>query len=130
MMNLFIFIGICFIAYILFRNLNTNTFKEGMDTPASTSSSSTSGIAGGVSTYAANIKSQVITMQDTLLINKYRSDYETAILNMDDLINCLMLQTALSVDQSNPLAKLTELTKLDDAKKALNSVMTFVDKSK
>ncbi len=128
MMNLFIFIGICFIAYILFRNLNTNTFKEGMDTAAA--SSSASGIAGGVSTYAANIKSQVITMQDTLLINKYRADYETAILNMDDLINCLMLQTALSVDQSNPLPKLTELTKLDDAKKALNSVMIFVDKSK
>ena len=129
MMNLFIFIVICFIAYIIFRNLNMNTFKEGMDTPAAASSSS-SGIAGGVSTYAANIKSQVITMQDTLLINKYRADYETAILNMDDLINCLMLQTALSVDQSNPLPKLAELTKLDDAKKALNSVMLFVDKSK
>ena len=99
MMNLCIFAGISFIAYLIFRNLNFEnlSFKEGM-TDASTSetigSSSANGIAGNAATYAANIKSQVIKLQDTMLISKYRSDYETAILNLDDLVNNLMLKTA------------------------------------
>jgi len=138
--NVLFIIAICFVAYILFRNLN---IKEGMTSDPSgnvistavassgTNSSSTSsnGIAGGAQNYAANIKSMVIQNQDILLISKYRTDYENSILNLDDLINTLMLQTALTVNPSNPSTSLEKLVQLNSARGALNSVMKFIDSS-
>jgi len=143
--NVLFIIAICFVAYILFRNLNIN-LKEGMtadpsgnlissamasssSSSSSTSTGSGSGIAGGAQTYAANIKSMVIKNQDVLLISKYRTDYENAILNLDDLINTLMLQTALTVNPSNPSTSLEKLVQLNSARGALNSVMKFIDSS-
>jgi hypothetical protein len=136
--TLFIFIGICFIGFVIFRNLNT---KEGMRSDASgnrpssasssssSSSSSATGIAGNAATYAANIKSQTVKLTDILLVSKYRSDYENAILNVDDLISNLMLQATLSLDQSNPSAGLKKIVELNMAKTALDKVMKFVDSS-
>ena len=52
--NLFMFLAICFVAYIMFSNLNFDfKFKEGMttSTSSSSSSSSTNGIAGNAATY-------------------------------------------------------------------------------
>jgi hypothetical protein len=135
MMNLCIFAGISFVAFLIFRNLNFDkmTFKEGMtdDSSNETSSSSTeNGIAGNAATYSANIKTQTIKLQDTLLISKYRSDYETSILNLDDLVNNLMLKTALTVDKDNPQQSLIVLSQLQQSKAALNTIMKFIDSSK
>ena len=128
--NLSIFIGICVLIYYIFSNIS---FKEGLET-ASTSSSSSSqdssnGVAGNAAAYAANIKAQTIKLQDTTLISKYRSDYENVVINMDDLVNNLMLQTTLTVDQSKPEASLAKLAQLNQAKAALNNVMKFIDKN-
>jgi len=131
---LFIFIGICFIGFVIFRNLNT---KEGMRSDASgnkpssssSSSSSANGIAGNAATYGANIKSQTVKLTDILLISKYRTDYETAILNVDDLISNLMLEATLTLDQSNPSEGLKKIVGLNAAKTALDKVMKFVDSS-
>ena len=133
MMNLCIFAGISFVAFLIFRNLNFDkmTFKEGMTSDTDTiGSSSENGIAGNAATYGANIKSQTIKMQDTLLISKYRSDYETAILNLDDLVNNLMLKTALTVDKDKPHQSLMTLSQLQQSKVALNTIMKFIDSSK
>jgi len=126
--TLFIFIGICFIGFVIFRNLNT---KEGMRSDASGNkpSSSANGIAGNAATYGANIKSQTVKLTDILLISKYRTDYETAILNVDDLISNLMLEATLTLDQSNPSAGLKKIVELNAAKTALDKVMKFVDSS-
>lgn len=129
LMNLFLFIGICFVAYLLFKNFDFS-YKEGMtsnstDNAAATSSSN--GIAGNAAAYGATIKASNIKLQDTFLITKYRSDYENAILNLDDLLNNLMLQTALNVDINNPEKGITQLANMNQAKTALNSVMKFVD---
>jgi len=134
MMNLCIFAGITFIAYLIFRNLNFENlnFREGMtDASGNQASSSTeNGIAGNASTYGANIKTQVIKLQDTMLISKYRTDYETAILNLDDLVNNLMLKTALTINQSKPQESLMALSQLQQSKAALNTIMKFIDSSK
>ena len=129
LMNLFLFIGICFLAYLLFKNFNFS-YKEGMtsnSTDNAATSSSSNGIAGNAAAYGATIKASNIKLQDTFLITKYRSDYETAILNLDDLLNNLMLQTALNVDINNPEKSITKLANMNQAKTALNSVMKFVD---
>jgi hypothetical protein len=132
LMNLFLFIGICFVLYLLFRNFNFNT-KEGLTTQTTQTapnSNSTNGVAGNAASYAALIKATTIKMQDEFLISKYRTDYETTILNLDDLINSLMLKTALSVDANNPDKLIIKLSQLNEAKNALNNVMKFVDSSK
>ena len=131
-MNLFLFIAICFVAYILFRNFEYNSaygIIEGMtDGSGNTTPSSTNGVAGNAASYGATIKAANIKMQDTFLISKYRSDYETAILNLDDLLSSLMLQTALTVDTKNPQAAIKQLAEMNQAKTALNAVMKYVDK--
>ena len=130
LMNLFLFIGICFVLYFLFRNLNFSN-REGMtDASGNATSSNSNGIAGNAASYGASIKSITIKAQDTLLISKYRSDYETAILNLDDLINNLMLNATLNIDPKNPQKSLEQLGQMQLAKTALNSVMKFVDSSK
>jgi hypothetical protein len=126
LMNLFLFIGICFISYLIFKNLHFNTV-EGMtnsDTPTPTND----GIAGNAAAYGATIKAATIKLQDTFLISKYRTDYETSILNLDDLLNNLMLKTALSIDSNNPGDSIKQLSDMNQAKLALNNVMKYVDK--
>ena len=131
-MNLFLFIAICFVAYILFRNFEYNStygIIEGMtDGSGNITPSSTNGVAGNAASYGATIKAANIKMQDTFLISKYRSDYETAILNLDDLLSSLMLQTALTVDTKSPQAAIKQLAEMNQAKSALNTVMKYVDK--
>ena len=133
LVNLLFIVAICLVSYLLFRNLD---FKEGLTNNSSTnivnnlSTSTSNGIAGSAQNYAANIKSMTIKSQDRLLISKYRSDYENAILNLDDLINTMMLETALSVKNTDPMTSLKKLNELNSARGALNSVMKFVDASK
>jgi hypothetical protein len=125
--NLFLFIAILFVLYLVFKNFNYN-FREGMtDASGNKVSAPQNGIAGNAASYSASLKSAVIKSQDTFLISKYRSDYESAILNLEDLINNLMLKTALSVDQSNPQQSLVQLAQLQQSLDALNSVMKYVD---
>jgi hypothetical protein len=130
--NSAIFISICILIYFVFSNIG---LKEGLEnnkssstTSTTTSSSTTSGVAGGAAAYAANIKEQAIKLQDTVLISKYRADYENVVINMDDLVNNLMLQITLNIDQSKPEASLGKLAQLNQAKAALNNIMVFVDK--
>jgi hypothetical protein len=126
--NLFLFIAICLVIYLVFRSFHYNPMLiEGMTDGSGNSIASGNGIAGNAASYAAALKSATIKSQDALLISKYRSDYESAILNLDDLINTLMLKTALSVNQNNPVESIEKLSKMQQAKMALNSVMKFVD---
>ena len=124
-----LFIVTCFIIYLIFRSFHYNPMLlEGM-TNASDKKEDTSkdGIADNAAAYAASLKASVIQNQDKLLITKYRSDYESAILNLDDLISSLMLKTALTFNESNPLDSVDKLAKMQQAKVALNSVMKFID---
>jgi hypothetical protein len=125
--NLLFIIAICILAYLIFNNLN---FKEGMETKNTSDNSTTSsanGIAGGAQSYSAGIKSMNIKNQDVLLVSKYRTDYENTVLNLDDLINTMMLQTTLTIDTSKPMESLEKLIKLNSAKSALNNVMKYID---
>lgn len=136
MYSFLIFIAICLIVYLVFRSFQYNPMLlEGM-TDASgnkiTSKSSENGIlengiAGNAATYAAALKANTINSLDTLMISKYRGDYESAIINLDDTIDILMLKTALNFNQEKPLDTLEKLSKMQQAKIALNSVMKFVD---
>jgi len=134
-----ILVGTLFVLFIIYLVYNVIYFKEGLENAPSasantiSSSSSLSGIAGNATTYAANIKQKTINLNDTLLISKYKKDYESIIVNLDDLLNSVMLQTVCNIDTSavNVPAKLVEsmkiLNELSVSKEALNKVMKFVD---
>jgi len=106
-------------------------FREGMtDSTSNTNAPNTNlanGIAGNAAAYAAQIKSQVINLNDQLLITKYRSDYENAIMNVDDLINSLTLKKVLELNQKNQQETMAELSQFYQAKLALNNAMKYVD---
>jgi hypothetical protein len=127
--NFVYFIIFCFVVYVFFRSSTI----EGMTTDTTDTSSSNAvttsslGVAGNAQTYAANIKTAFIKNQDTLLISKYRTDYENVVLNLDDFINSNMLLTVLNIDLTNPNSGLQTLVKLNEAKSALNNVMKYID---
>jgi hypothetical protein len=131
--NICLFLTICLFIFIMFNKFNYT--KEGMttttdasgNTVSTTTTTVTNGIAGNAAAYSAGLKSQAIKAQDALLINKYRTDYESSILNLDDVINNLMLKTALTVNESNVPEAVASLAQLNQAKAALNSVMKFID---
>lgn len=128
-LNLALFIFLCFVIYLLYRQFYNPMLLEGM-TDASGNinlNKSSLGVAGNAASYAASLKASAIKLQDMFLISKYRSDYESAIINLDDLINNLMLNTALNVNESNPTESIEKLSKMQQAKVALNSVMKFID---
>ena len=69
-------------------------------------------------------------MQDTFLIGKYRKEYETVILNLDDFLNCRMLDTILNVDPKDKdkiIESFKTLNALAETKNSINQVMKFVD---
>jgi hypothetical protein len=135
----FLYVAIFLVgSYILYSILYPNPYSimEGMtlddvsSTSTSTLSSTTSnGIAGNAAAYGATLKTQSIKAQDSFLISKYRTDYENVVINMDDLVNSLMLQTTLTLDPAKPQEALGKLVMLNNAKAALNTVMKFIDKT-
>lgn len=135
-MNLFLFIFMCFILYLIFRHFNyeKTIVKEGLtDLSGNMIISPPNGIAGNASRYAATIKAENIQMQDLFLINKYRTDYESIILNLDDYLNNTMLNTVLTIDYTKPDSSINAIAKLNyfnQAKQSLNSLMKYVDTSK
>lgn len=123
LINLSIFVILCVLIYIVFSNIN---MREGLTNQGSQANN---GIGGNAESYAALLKTMTIEKQDTLLISKYRKQYENAILNMDDLLNNLMLETVLKYDNKDPNKTIVTLANFNQAKTALNSVMKFVDSS-
>jgi len=131
--NLIIIVIVGLLIYFVFSNIN---IKEGMTTNTGTSLSTgttSNGVGGNASSFAAQIKAETIKMQDTLLISKYRKDYENTIINMDDLINNMMLNTVLNYnpngDSNKNMEIIDKLNKLNSAKGSLNAVMKFVDRT-
>ena len=128
-----IFLGMLFILFIIYIIFKFTKTVEGLETLTPTSSGN-GGVAGNEDSYASTIKSNTIKQQDTFLISKYRKSYESVILNLDDLINNLMLQTTLNIDSNGKIEKVLEsfktLNTLSESKKALNQVMKFVDSQK
>jgi len=113
--------GLCF--YFLFSVVN-RVKREGMENASKT------GVSGDAANYAIGLKQNVTKTQDTLLVKKYRKDYENVIIDMEDYVNNMMLQTVLSIDYTNEasaMEKLRTLNILQESKQSLNATMKFVD---
>ena len=124
--NLLLFLVICLLAYIVFRRPST---LEGLET----ASNGITGVAGGAADYVTRLTNAVTQKTDILLIDKYRTDYENAILKADDLINVTMLEIILSINTSKPQDNILifgQIAALSHAKDGLNKLMKYVDNAK
>jgi hypothetical protein len=104
---------------------------EGL-TNQDTAINSTTGEAGTATSYAASVKAQVVKLQDELLISKYRKDYESVIINLDDYVGMLMIKQTLNMkidgDIKSNIEAINNLNILKNSKDSLNYAMTFLDK--
>ena len=121
----------CFIIYMIIKMFQLQVrVVEGLTNQDSTIVN-VSGEAGTSSSYAAAIKAQVVKLQDELLISKYRKDYETAIINLDDYVSFLLLKQALNLktdgDVGNNMVAINNINSLKSAKDSLNVAMKFLD---
>jgi len=113
-----------FIIYLVIHTFKIKTV-EGLENNADTS---VNGEAGNAANFAAQIKAKTVQLQDSLLIQKYRQDYENIIINMDDYFSMLMLKTVLNLEETGDGKQIAALNALSTAKKTLNEIMAFVDK--
>jgi hypothetical protein len=86
------------------------------------------GVGANAAQYAENIKALTVKIQDELLIDKYKTDYEKVILATDEMIDMLMLKTLLTMKPDSPGQTLQSLNVMKNSKDALNDIMKFVDK--
>ena len=131
--KILIIISFFFIGYIIFNKILpqlVNT-KEGLENnsidPSISSTTFNDGVAANSAKFSADLKSNILKQQDTLLIGKYKTDYENIILNTDDAINLRMLNTLLKMDPENPDETYKKIVLLKETKVALNDIMKFVD---
>ena len=93
-----------------------------------------SNAAGSVGKFSNTVAEHVIKLQDTFLIKQYRKDYENLIINSEEYVSYLMLQTLLNIKPDDTTeskatnVKLFEtMNSLNASKATLNSLMKFVD---
>jgi hypothetical protein len=126
-----------FAAYISSKTLAyLSNNLEGMETKSSTGSSgtastSTTGVGAGAASWGDAIKSATTKINDTMLVSKYRKDYENVIINAEDCVNASMLSalmtSPLGPDGNVTVQTLTAIKNMNDSKVALNEIMKYVD---
>ena len=130
-----IFLLVAFISINVLRNTYltlTEGFKrikgiKSASSSASKSSSSKDVIWENSKNFANAIKNASNAIKDELEIKKYTDNYETIILNIDDLLNNLMLETTLNLDVENPLPTIQKLSVMQQSKSALISIMEHLN---
>lgn len=80
----------------------------------------------------ATIQSKLTMLDDELMLKKYKKQYETTIINMDDYINLLMMQQIVNTKYDSgietTIKSLETLNILKASKDALNIAMVYLDK--
>ena len=133
-----IFIAIGFIVFCLaiiyyfgqFMSFNTSIIEglENKDDAAKPAG----GIAGGAAASIDAIKAETVKIQDELLTEKYKADYEKKIIAIDDLIDAQMLKTVLSFTPGTGITLsglIKEIYPMKMGRDALNDVMKTLDKT-
>lgn len=112
------------ISFIILNIIGENSVIEGLENNVSESDITQS--------QNAAILSKIVMLDDQLMISKYKRQYETIIINMDDYINLLMIQQLLKIKLDSGVGATIEgleyLNTLKSAKDSLNVAMKFLDK--
>ncbi len=88
------------------------------------------GVAVGAGKLATELQVKSVSLHDSLLITKYRKDYDNVIMNWENYIHNLMLETVLNADLQTPLVSMERLNTLNKSLESLASVQEYVDSVK
>lgn len=116
-----ILVIVIFLIYLATKSIKLHlNVMEGLTMP---SLSSTPDSNSDIAKFAETYKVATIKMQDTLLLSKYKTDYENLIVNMDDFVK-LQIVTLVST------GKFDEATKFFSYIPVLESAMKTIDSTK
>jgi len=118
------------ILYVVVRlfKVQMNVVEGLTSSSGSGTGTGSNGEAGNAAAYAETIKAQVVKMQDELLIDKYRGEYEKVLIQLDDYVGMLMIRQCLNLKLDDAKEGLAHLSTLQNAKQCLNTTMAFLDK--
>ena len=71
-------------------------------------------------------------LKQSVSLDSNRKNYENIIINLEDIVSYSMLERASQIDPNSKFSELSndfaELNQMQDAKKTLNDMMTWLDK--
>jgi len=142
-----LFLG--FFVYIIARSLMLNgRIIEGLTNPidstisttmpttstatSTATSTTTQNIASGAANYGSKINVAFSQLKDQMNVPKYRSDYENVIIQLDDYISMLTLQTIMSMDanainDTSASSLIARLNIFSNARTGLDTLMKYID---
>jgi hypothetical protein len=124
-----------FVLYIIIRTLRFQaSILEGMATSSTTTTDSTKTDKDKI---ADAVNTNTTTVEDALLVDKYKKSYEDTIINLENNINYFILGGIVNTAEiisKNPLVAdsqkiITGLNNLKMFKDTLNDSMTFLNKT-
>ena len=134
-LNIFFFIALIFGTYCIYSVVNRNVnYIEGMENEGKkTATPIADGVAGNGAAYLQTLKEKTDTIREKLNLTNpdYRKNTEDIILQLDEYINYLELQTILSInlkDGGYVINSLNPLFILNSSRAALNNALKFLDK--
>ena len=131
MQGVVISVMVIIIAYLLMKIFNMYASKrEGIENMNNDESIPIEKAA--LESLNATIQSKITMLDDELMLKKYKTQYETTIINMDDYINLLMIQEIANTKYDSGIDKtiknLEKLNILKASKESLNTAMVYLDK--
>jgi len=133
-----IFLG--FFLYIIVKSMMLNgKIIEGLtnatsdaNTSATTAAVVSQNAGSGAANYASKVNIAYSQLKDQMNIPKYRSDYENVILQLDDYVSMLTLQSIMSMDpnaitDTSANALINRLSMFTNARSGLDNLMKYID---
>lgn len=112
-------------------NMLSSFGKEGLEN-MNDNSKSGNGIGNNASEYTKKLSHVNKSKNDRLLIDKYRDDYENALLHMDDHLDLNTINEFLNMDTSSfdkSYPSLQKIATLFQAKQSLKSSLDYLDRN-
>lgn len=127
-------IMIAIIIYLIMNIFNTTLSKEGFITnPIDILGQETKPIEStAIESVNSTILAKITKLDDELMLKKYKKQYETTIINLDDYINLLIMQQIIGIKLDSGIKTTTDslerLNTLKASKDSLNVAMKYLDK--
>ena len=93
----------------------------------------TNGLLGNSDGYSSSLSHEITVLHDKVMIEKYKSNYENILIELDELMKLRMLEIALSINPNNIDSSIQDIQLMNDLSKAVTSidvVQSFVESSK
>lgn len=120
--NVYVYVGlaiaIVFTVYVAFKLINKNNRIEGLENNTT------------IQEMVTKIKKESELLEDTLLIDKHRADYEDLFLALEDYSNLAIIQMLSTFANDQKETIIERINHMNTLKTTLNDVMEFIDRKK